>query len=251
LISAALLIESPGRLGAVLIPPSIPYGLKREATVAVLKEMKCCASRDSLAVLQSLLGAEDTEQAALYADAGFEFLAELVYLERPASAASPRFKIAEEPEFAPFTPDTEHLFLHVLGETYRASLDCPPLAGVRRTEDVLATHRATGIFDSNNWQLASLRGRLAGILLLAGVPGRRAYEIVYVGVVPEARGRGVGDALLARAVEVCRRGGEADLTLAVDSNNRPACRLYRRWSFREVQRRQAWFCAVPTAMTNR
>ncbi len=242
LIGAVLLIESPGSLGAVFVPPHEPRGLRRQATVALLHELQERAWRRSLAALQALLAKEDAELARLYADAGFDFLAELAYLERPCQPARPDFETPDGLNLVPFSTENEELFVQVLAATYSASLDCPRLAGTRRPEDVLATHRATGIHDPNHWWVAKLHDRPAGILLLAATAGRRAFEVVYIGVTPEARGRGLGDALLSVALDVCDRDGQADLTLAVDSDNTPANRLYERWGFREVSRRQAWFC---------
>ena len=247
LVAAGLLIESPGRLGALSVPPGDSYGLKREAIIAVIHAFQEHARRRSLTVLQTLLGPEEIEQASVWQDAGFEFLAELAYLERPSEAAPPRFTAPYGLEFVSFQPLNQELFLQTLGQTYSGSLDCPRLTGIRQVEDVLATHRATGVHDPNNWWVASIQGQPAGILLLAGVVGRQAQEVVYVGVTPEARGRSLGNALLAKAAEVCRTAGNSQLILAVDRDNEPACRLYHRWNFREVARRHAWFCTPLTA----
>jgi ribosomal protein S18 acetylase RimI-like enzyme len=245
LLSAAMLIESPGRLGAVYVPATRLSSLGRQATVALLQSLRTRAWHRSLCMLQALLEPRQAHLADVFAEAGFEFLAGLCYLERAAHDACPAYRGPPEVEFVPYTPQIEPLFLQVLGRTYRQSLDCPRLANVRRTEDVLATHRASGIFNPGNWFVARLAGAPVGILLLAGVHGRPLVELVYMGVVPEARGQGLGDALLSRAVDVCRREGDAALTLAVDSNNDPARDLYRRWSLREFDRRQAWFAPAP------
>ena len=79
-----------------------------------------------------------------------------------------------------------------------------------------------------------------GVLLLNGIAERRALEVVYMGVAPSARGAGVGDALLERAVKVASTVGASTLALAVDERNAPARRLYQRWGFREVGLRDAW-----------
>lgn len=245
LISAAMLIESPGRLGAAYLPTGRLGAVGRQATVALLQSLQTQAWQRSLWLVQALLDPHQTHSAAVLAEAGFEFLAELCYLERSAHDPCPSRRGPEELEFVPYAPRVEPLFVEVLGLTYRQSLDCPRLAGIRPTADVLATHRATGIFDPTNWWVARLDGAPVGILLLAGVYGRTAFEVVYMGAVPEARGRGVGDALLSKAVDLCRRKGKAALTLAVDSVNEPARNLYRRWSLRELDRRRAWFCRRP------
>ncbi|HUU82129.1 MAG TPA: GNAT family N-acetyltransferase [Phycisphaerae bacterium] len=245
LVSAAMLIESPGRLGSVFVPAGDLSGSQGAATVAALRVLQQHARSTSLTLLQSLLGAEERRQSPVFARAGFELLADLAYLDRPAEAPHPDPAKPPGLEFLPFRSESEPLFVEVLARTYQDSRDCPRLTGVRRTEDVLAAHRASGIHDPNHWLLLKIGGRPVGVLLLAGVPDRNAFEVVYVGVVPEARGRRIGDLLLDRAVDICRRNGNADLTLAVDGNNEPALRLYRRWRFREVSRRQAWIWLNP------
>ena len=54
-----------------------------------------------------------------------------------------------------------------------------------------------------------------------------------MGVVPEARGRGIGGALLDALLAVARDQGFRALSLAVDRQN-PAHRLYERKGFREA-----------------
>ncbi|MEV4555845.1 GNAT family N-acetyltransferase [Kitasatospora sp. NPDC049285] len=56
-------------------------------------------------------------------------------------------------------------------------------------------------------------------------------QIQGLGVLPEARGRGVGDALLAAAGEAARAAGARRLTLRVLAHNAPARRLYERNGF--------------------
>jgi len=245
LVTASLLVGSPGRLGAVFLPRHVAHGLQHQALIQVLEAVQNAAWALGFDLLQVLLEAEEREQGLVLERAGFSSLAELVYMERSAYESCPTFEPPPGVEFVSLTSAPEELFLAVLDQTYRASLDCPRLAGVRRTADVLATHRATGRHDPAYWWVARVADRPLGILLLAGLADRAAFEIVYIGVVPEARGQGVGDLLLERAVQVCRRNHNAGLNLAVDRENQPARRLYRRWSFREVNRRRAWFCARP------
>jgi GNAT superfamily N-acetyltransferase len=79
-----------------------------------------------------------------------------------------------------------------------------------------------------------------GVVLTAETPGRASLEVVYMGVSPPWRGKGVGDMLLMRAVQRARALRLNDITLAVDGINVAARRLYERWSFVETARRRAW-----------
>jgi ribosomal protein S18 acetylase RimI-like enzyme len=56
-----------------------------------------------------------------------------------------------------------------------------------------------------------------------------------VAVVPNARGKGVGSALLGSLLERARDDGYAALSLSVDRNNQGAIALYEQFGFRQVQ----------------
>jgi mycothiol synthase len=61
--------------------------------------------------------------------------------------------------------------------------------------------------------------------------------IIQVGVVPAARGRGLGAALVAEAVRLMRAGSQTVITLNVNVNNPHAAALYRRLGFALAGRR--------------
>jgi ribosomal protein S18 acetylase RimI-like enzyme len=62
------------------------------------------------------------------------------------------------------------------------------------------------------------------------VHGREAWEVIYLGLTPGARGRGLGRAVLRHALELAR-DHVPFLELAVDLRNTPAVRLYRSAGF--------------------
>jgi [ribosomal protein S18]-alanine N-acetyltransferase len=75
-------------------------------------------------------------------------------------------------------------------------------------------------------------------------------ELVYLGPTVQARGRGLGDHLMLLALATTARREFKDLSLAVDSANAPAMRLYRRHGFKRVGRRLALvrdLCPPPAA----
>ena len=73
----------------------------------------------------------------------------------------------------------------------------PELEGARSLDDIMETHRATGRFSSERWQLGYIAGKpeAASVLLLAEVPSRDVWEVVYLGLTPAARGCGLGRAV--------------------------------------------------------
>ena len=58
-----------------------------------------------------------------------------------------------------------------------------------------------------------------------------AWEIVYLAVLPEQRGKGYGQELVARALRTAARSGVCTTLVAVDEANAPAIGLYRRVGF--------------------
>ena len=51
------------------------------------------------------------------------------------------------------------------------------------------------------------------------MPEWAAWDVAYVGVVPEERGRGYGREIMHKALAVARADGVARLTLSVDARN--------------------------------
>ncbi len=137
-----------------------------------------------------------------------------------------------------FGPATEADFRDVLAATYEGSLDMPELEGVRSLDDVLASHRAGGRFEPGRWRLGRVRGEpaAAAILLMADQPDRLAWEVAYLGLTPPARGRGLGRAALAHALDLARHHRDR-IELAVDARNTPAIKLYRESGFTPFERR--------------
>ena len=82
------------------------------------------------------------------------------------------------------------------------------------------------------------------ILLLSEVPDRPSWEVAYLGLTPPARGRGLGRAALAHALDLARPH-VARLELAVDERNHPARHLYEVAGFLPFGRR-----AVHLALLN-
>lgn len=76
----------------------------------------------------------------------------------------------------------------------------------------------------------------AAVVLLAEMPDRDAWEVAYLGLTPDARGRGLGLAALEHARSLAAPHVRC-LELAVDRRNAPAVRLYRAAGFRRFDRR--------------
>lgn len=128
----------------------------------------------------------------------------------------------------------------IVEQTYEGTLDCPALDGVRSIDDVLEGHRRTGAFDPRRWMIVRHGDRDVGCLLLADHPEQNQWELVYMGLLPEARGRQWGLAVTRHAQRLAAAAGRERLVLAVDANNEPALATYRAAGMAAWERRRVF-----------
>ena len=110
---------------------------------------------------------------------------------------------------------------------------------MRKTSDILDGHIRTGIVDPKKWLIAEVDGVPSGVSLMSEIPVSNCIEVVYFGLAPNARGRGVGGYLLDHALGIIQDGGGQSVALACDELNHPAMRLYRSRGFALRLRRSA------------
>ena len=84
-------------------------------------------------------------------------------------------------------------------------------------------------------------GAPVGFALIRAVAGEA--ELLSIGVLPEARRRGIGRTLVQAAAARCAGLGAAALHLEVADNNEPALGLYRVLGFVQTGRRPAYYAA--------
>lgn len=250
LMGAVVGIESPGR--AVLVLSCSPVqGLSHTrdwvpTAAELLRMLSARAMEGGAALLEMLVPVDNDCLAQAAAQSGFRRLTRLAYLTREAGNEPPFIRHAPTLQWQTLTPRNESVFVDTLASSYAQSMDCPELNGLRSPRDVLDGHRATGDHDPALWFLASAGDTPVGVLFLTRLPDRSVLELVYMGVAQPARGKGVGNALLARALLAARRESVTMLALAVDVRNVFARSLYHRWGFRIQGFRDAWI-ATPEA----
>jgi ribosomal protein S18 acetylase RimI-like enzyme len=231
-----LSVPRPGR-ASFLWPPVLRDGPDAEA----LSDALLAATSERLDARQTvfaqvLLEPDDSPGRERFARAGYPYVTDMLLLVRELDAAVPTDDLSPVPTCTTYAAAQHARFALIIEETYRGSRDCPALAGRRTGDEALAGHRASGEFDPSRWLLYEAGGHDAGVMLLADHPERDAWEVVYLGVVPEARRRGLARAMLADACDRARRAGRTRLEVAVDAQNDCAVRLYESLGFSQTRR---------------
>jgi ribosomal protein S18 acetylase RimI-like enzyme len=149
--------------------------------------------------------------------------------------------------FVSYSSENHALFAEGILRSYRDSLDCPALSGLRDIEDIIAGHRATGEHVPEMWQLIVENDQPRGVVLLSRIPSSDAVELVYLGLAVEARGKGLGTVLMQQAMHLIVSDRRRGLTLAVDSQNEPALRLYFRHGMQRIAARVAMILDLRTS----
>jgi mycothiol synthase len=199
-------ITSPGRTMLLFtpnrIPRATPIELARELTQAV-----CAYWRDrGMHLAQFLLDPADRSIIDLYASAGFDLLAELIYLQRTVNQTA-GVEVPAGVEILHYSAATHGAFAETILRSYEGSLDCPALNGRRDIEDVMTGHKSTGEFDPKLWFLLRQGSDEQGVLILSPVHHSNSLELVYLGLTPEARGKGLANLLMRLALASVQPAG--------------------------------------------
>lgn len=238
LVGAVAAQLQPGNVAIVWMPqllPGQPPGTATALLEAIASQLAAHGVCMAQVMLETVTGA-DTE---ILQKGGFDHLADLLYLVSPEIEFPAAFPTSPL-QFEPYQPSQHGRLAHLVDATYVNSLDCPGLNGIRRIEDVLEGYRRTGVFDPARWLIARHAGEDAGCLLLADHPQHDNYELVYMGVLPSARGHGWGVDMTRHAQWLTRLAGRPRLVLAVDAANQPAIRMYASAGFRAWDRRSVY-----------
>jgi ribosomal protein S18 acetylase RimI-like enzyme len=242
IIGAVVAIRLPGAGGLLWPPRAVPPAPAETVEDALMRAAVAWLREGGAKVVQALLRPEDHFLAGPLLRDDFAHVTDLWYFRRPLSDGPQTPESPPDPplSFQPYPRADRRVFGQTLLRTYERTRDCPELNGVRNAEEILAGHRAQGNHDADLWWLAFQGERPAGVLLLTEMPEWDALDLSYVGVVPEARRKGVGRRLTLHGLQLARGRGVSQVTLAVDERNRPAWDMYRALGFVPQERRKAY-----------
>jgi ribosomal protein S18 acetylase RimI-like enzyme len=238
--SALVMMQSDGI--ALVWPPVISDGTEVPSVIEDLLMRELCRRIDagSIRLAQCLLSPDDDVESAVLTRHGFDRAADMYFLARPITQADlvpSTDRTDNRVTVESYRPENAERFERLVEETYRGSLDCPYLNGIRTGPEAIASHKLSGQFNAARWALYSVNGEDAGVLLLNDHPDQDAVELVYLGVAPHARGQGLGRQMLRGGLSESARLGQAVMFLAVDCENCFANSLYGEFEFTELARR--------------
>ncbi|MEM1331759.1 MAG: GNAT family N-acetyltransferase [Planctomycetota bacterium] len=249
-----LLVCGPGHTGMLFLsPPGTNKSLgdeeRQRSELAGCIDAAARAADTGLGdarLLQALPEPDDDWASLALESAGFGWVGDLDYLRRhvrPDEASGSVEGLSDGIELARLSElgaEGLGLLAMALDRSYEDTLDCPALCGLRDTEDVIASHRAVGQFDSSLWWILLKGGEAHGCVLLNPIPASGTLELVYIGLGPALRGQGIAPPLLRRAVHAAAARGLTEITCAVDQANAPARKLYDRHGFVRFSGRRAY-----------
>jgi mycothiol synthase len=233
LVCAMLPILNAGRTMLLLAGGDF-HDPHAQQAAEMLIEQACERHRSRALLAEALIDPYPGHLVDIYTARGFETIAELVYLQVPSSQPVAEAQLPPGLHWRSYSAQAHPLFAQAVLRTYEQSLDCPGLNGKRGIEDILAGHKACGRFDPKLWLLLCTESEPLGALLLTRPFADEGLELVYLGLVPEARGRGLADLLMQQALWLAAQWRAKTLFLAVDAANAPAQRLYYRFGMRRI-----------------
>lgn len=249
LAGAMLAQQLPGKTATVFSPQLVAGETEPGVASQLLSYAVNSLTAAGVQLCQSILSKDQAPLAASLSAAGFQHSANLLYM-----TCEPRQFPAEPPSFpgfklTPFQPGDEAALAQLNDQTYVGTRDCPALNGLRDTLDVVEGYKHVGEFQPDLWLILecqtgssteSRSARSAGCLLLAKHPPQPTMELVYVGVVPIFRNKGLGVKLTRHAQWLAGQAQCERLVLAVDAENEPAIATYAATGFWAWEERAIW-----------
>jgi ribosomal protein S18 acetylase RimI-like enzyme len=272
--ASAYLQEYPGKLACLVGPASNLGALNRsDITAELVQKLVEIGWSWSVELVQILFESDAPFSRFAVQKAGFYKVANLIQMQvdLPIScltdSPTSRFSHRESMDWKRYDEKDRSLWIEWLDQTFSETKDCPELNGLRSTESSLEGYLAasrlparvgqtSGVGPSQephdepapNWwggflNVDGKNSLVAGYLLNPTAWG--VWELTYMGVIPSARGRKLGQEVLHRAVETAQKLNAHRLWLAVDERNTAARKLYKQIGFEEARQLEAWIAVPP------
>lgn len=244
LYGAAWAQTKPGG-AAIVWPPQWNRRLPSGIVDPLLRKLLNSLAERGVTLAQSLLPDLKDPAANTLAGCGFKHGVDLQYLAADVDPRDlPTAPADEDFAFEKYQSHDEARLVEIVEQTYIETRDCPALDGLRTAADSLTDYRTIGASGDSLWRIVRRAEQDIGCLLTADHPSQSQVELVYMGVVPSARGLGGGAAIVREALRIAAKLGRAQVVLAVDATNDPAAKIYRHYGFAHFETRTVMICRL-------
>lgn len=210
-----------------------PFTSNHDCAAAILQEIAKRIDQSKVSIGQALLEPGQIKHRRLLSENGFPHLTNLIFMKHSLSLENPPSIWEDEHlQYIKFDErQNRQRFLNLLDLTHQSSQDCPILNQIRSAEESLESHRTSGDSDQKYWYLFQKNGADLGVLLLSEHQESNTWEVVYMGVAPEERGKGYGAVLIQHGLSEAKAHDQSAVILAVDHKNSYAIKVYERLGF--------------------
>jgi mycothiol synthase len=247
-VVAAIWIEPHAGAAAGIWPPQLAAAAPEHLADSLLARALLELESKKVTMVQCLVLTDASADAQRLRRAGFEHSCDLLYLVSQ-KGSFPSAPVNTDLTFVPVEPAKLDDLAKLVESTYEGTLDCPAIDRGpdhrRDCRDVLEGYRATSCGDLSHWFVVRSGDEEAGCLLLACDDRGQNWELVYMGLVPAARGRGLGIEIVRHAQWLVARQGGDRLVLAVDAANEPALKTYGAAGFLAWDKRSVFLKFLP------
>jgi ribosomal protein S18 acetylase RimI-like enzyme len=237
----SVVVPGPGRVGVLLLSP-LPGPVAAAAAAQAAADALSAVSPQQVHLIQALIRPDDTLRKASLEHAGLSDLAVLRTMDRLVPRPGPIAPDLGTVSLEPCLVGDECHVANLMVDTYQDTLDCPGLRGLRDPMDTLRGHLACGAPIPELWCIVHVDQREAGVLLVADQAD--VSDLVYVGLLPFARGRGVGRLLMNTMLFRLGARPQRRIRLSVDQANTHAVALYESLGFQTRTQSRALIATV-------
>ena len=197
-------------------------------------------------IAQSLLVLNQTREQLALSRNGFRRLTDLIFFEySTVGSHSRKDRLANDvgtrlTHIIHRQSRNRLRFAEVVEQTYRGSLDCPELNGIRTASQALNVYAESGPVVRDLWRVYCDEHRDVGVILVVDRPEQRTWEVIYLGVVESARRCGVARKMLTDVIKAAHDAHVDRVVIVADVRNRPAVLLYQSLGFAPFDERVAY-----------
>lgn len=224
-----LILPQAGHM-ATCWAPRFMFGLSKEKALPVARQLwdqaKLQLYEEGMQVFQALTADVRDWDAEILRSIGFKHITQLLTLRWSSRTGMPPMNGNRQTSLVPVKDDNEELFRQTMTLTQAESLDAPELDQYQTSEN----NRLGADEHQLRWLICDDNQQAVGGLILSqeGTVG----QLIYCGLVPEARQHRMGTFAVQWALQFFRAQYIRRVTVRLDARNAPARTLYERCGFR-------------------